>query len=65
MTAPTDTWAQAIALIDELVADSAQSKLTIAALMREMARLRRDVAARDGHIADLHARVAALTGGVR
>lgn len=69
MTAPentaADTWAQAIALIDQLVSDSAQSKLTIAALMRELAHLRRELADRDGRIADLYARVASLTAGVR
>lgn len=65
MTAPTvDSWSQAIALIDELIADTAQSKITIAALVSEISLLRRAVADRDGRIADLHARIAA-TGGVR
>jgi hypothetical protein len=49
---------QAIALIDELLADAAQSKMTIAALVREIATLR-------GQIGELHAQVAAARGGVR
>jgi hypothetical protein len=53
-----DTWVQAIALIDELLADAAQSKITIAALVREIATLR-------GQIGELHAQVATANGGVR
>lgn len=57
MTAATpDTWAQAIALIDELLADAAQSKVTIAALVREIGALR-------GQVANLHAQVAVANGG--
>lgn len=58
MTAGPDSWAQAIALIDELVADSLQSKVTIAALVRENAALR-------GRIADMDGKLAAALGGVR
>lgn len=59
----TDSTPRAIALIDDLIAALAQSHMTIAALVAETHRLRREVADRDGRINDLHAKVAA--GGVR
>lgn len=59
----TDTTPRAIALIDELIAALAQSHMTIAALVAETHKLRREVADRDGRIADMHATIAA--GGAR
>lgn len=64
-TTPPDSWSQAIALIDELVADSAQSKITIAALVREISVLRRAVADRDGRIEKLYGQLMVALGGVR
>lgn len=64
-TGHPDTMAEAVALIDQLIGEAAQSKLTITALMGELARLRRQVADRDGLIGDLHSRIAALAGGFR
>lgn len=63
MTAPQtqqqpDSWSQALLLIDELLAELTQSRLTIAALVREIASLR-------GHIADMDGKLAAALGGVR
>lgn len=53
---------RAVALIDELIAALAQSHMTIAALVAETHRLRREVADRDGRIADLYGQ---LAGGTR
>lgn len=60
-----DSWTQAMQLIDELVADAAQSKMTIAALVREIGVLRQAVADRDGRINHLYGQIVAAGGGVR
>lgn len=57
-TQQPDSWSQALLLIDELLAEVTQSKMTIAALVREIATLR-------GHIADMDGKLAAALGGVR
>lgn len=51
--------------IAELLAESAQSKQTIVALIAEIVKLRREIDHRDGHIAELQCRVALADGGVR
>ena len=63
-TDPTPTMVNALRLLDQMIAALSQSHHTIAVLVGENAKLRRQVADRDGSITDLQARIAAA-GGVR